>query len=65
MSDKAYLGDGVYVEHDNFDFGVILTTEDGYKVTNRIYLEPSVFRALEGYVNPPGKGGEESDSTQT
>ena len=63
MSSKAYLGDGVYVEHDGF--GVWLTAEDGRKVTDRIYLEPSVFRALEGYVNPPGKGGEESDSDET
>ena len=63
MSTKAYLGDGVYVENDGF--GVWLTAEDGIKVTDRIYLEPSVFRALEGYVNPPGKGGEESDSNET
>lgn len=41
---RAYLGDGVYVAHDNF--GVILTTEDGIRVTNTVYLEPEVWTAL-------------------
>lgn len=45
---KEYIGDAVYVAYDGF--GVVLTTEDGYSVTNRIVLEPEVWEALEGYV---------------
>ena len=46
--DKVYLGDAVYAEFD--DFGVVLTTEDGVSVTNKIVLEPEVIRAFEKYV---------------
>ena len=43
-AEKEYLGDGVYVEEEG---GMIkLTTEDGMRVTNCIYLEPDVWRAL-------------------
>ena len=63
MSKKAYLGDAVYADHDGF--GLVLTTEDGYSATNRIYLEPEVLRALEEYINLLKKGGEESDSDET
>ena len=48
MPEKRYLGDGVYVEFDGYQFK--LTTENGIRMTNTIYLEPSVFRALEQYV---------------
>lgn len=55
---KAYLGDGVYVAHD--DFGLVLTTEDGISILNRIVLEPDVYSALVAYVaalpsDPPGR----------
>ena len=46
--EKAYLGDGAYVEFDGF--GLSLTTEDGIRTTNRVYLEPEVFRALTAYM---------------
>jgi hypothetical protein len=40
----AYLGDGVYIQ---FQPGrMILTTEDGVSVTNRIVLEPEVWAQL-------------------
>lgn len=42
---KQYLGDAVYCEPDGHG-GVILTTEDGYRATNTIYLEPEVIRRL-------------------
>lgn len=42
---KAYLGDGVYVDHDGY--AVVLTTENGYESTNRIVLEPEVIAKLE------------------
>lgn len=45
--DKRYIGDGVYVAYDGH--GLILTTEDGVSVTNRIYLEPSVIDAMSQY----------------
>lgn len=42
---KTYLGDGVYVGFDGF--AAVLTTENGFSVTNEIMLEPAVFAALE------------------
>lgn len=39
--DKTYLGDGVYAENDEFG-DIVLTTETGVEVTNRIVLEPEV-----------------------
>lgn len=46
---KRYLGDGVYVQTDGWM--LILTTEDGIKTTNAIYLDPSVYQALLKYVD--------------
>lgn len=44
---KRYLGDSVYAEVAH---GMIkLTTENGWKVTNTIYLEPQVMQALQAY----------------
>ena len=41
---KQYLGDGVYVDvEENW---VVLTTEDGVKETNRIYLDQEVQLAF-------------------
>ena len=42
--DKAYIGDGAYVEFDGYR--LILTTSDGERDTNRIALEPVVFDKL-------------------
>jgi hypothetical protein len=44
-SDRAYLGDAVYVEIE--DGLVKLTTENGGETTNTIYLEVEVIDALE------------------
>lgn len=44
---KTYLGDGVYAE---LDYGVRLTTENGFRVTNTIVLEPEVLSALAVYM---------------
>ena len=54
---KEYIGDGVYAEHDFSD--LILTTENGVSVTNRIVLEPEVWRSLLAYVQHH-MGGEHS-----
>ena len=48
MSDgKTYLGDAVYADFDGWN--VVLTTEDGFSITNTIYLEPPVLDALADY----------------
>jgi ribosomal protein S27AE len=44
MSDKRYLGDGCYVEVD--DVGIVLTTENGIRVTNRIVFEVDTLVAF-------------------
>lgn len=45
---KQYIGDGVYVEYDNYQ--VILTTENGIQVTNTIVLEAEVLNNLNEYL---------------
>ena len=44
MIKKTYLGDGAYIDYDGHEF--ILTTENGIKTTNTIYLEPSSMDRL-------------------
>jgi hypothetical protein len=45
---KRYLGDSVYVD---FSYGqFVLTTEDGVRTTNTIFLEPEIYEALVAYV---------------
>lgn len=41
---KTYIGDGVYLDFDGYQF--VMTTENGIEVTNTIYLEPEVAIAL-------------------
>lgn len=41
---KAYLGDGVYADHDGYH--IILTTENGIETTNTIYLDSQVLNSL-------------------
>jgi hypothetical protein len=45
---KLYLGDGVYVDFDGY--ALVLTTENGLAVNDRIVLEPEVYAALLEYV---------------
>lgn len=53
MSDKRYLGDGVYAEWESLAFGdvLILTTEDGRSTTNTIHLDQERIRALRDFIN--------------
>ena len=48
---KTYLGDAVYAEV--VDGELVLTTEDGLHVTNRIVLEAVVWQALRHYMGLP------------
>ncbi len=48
MSRKQYLGDGAYVDFDGY--ALVLTAENGIEATDRVVLEPAVWRALEDYV---------------
>ena len=41
---KEYIGDGVYAECDGTE--IVLTTEDGIHIGNRIVLEPEVIKSL-------------------
>ena len=41
---KEYLGDSVYVVVE--DGMIKLTTENGYKVSNTIFIEPQVMEAF-------------------
>ena len=47
---KVYLGDGVFVQSDSLG-RVILSTEDGMEITNRIYLEPEQLHGLYLWLN--------------
>lgn len=40
-SEKAYLGDGVYMDFDGYH--IVLTTNNGREDTNTVYLEPEVL----------------------
>lgn len=50
---KVYLGDGAYAEIDSYG-DVVLTTEDGISVQNRVVLEPEVLTALLAYLRRAG-----------
>ncbi len=56
---KQYLGDAVYVDFDGYH--VVLTTEDGIRITNTICLEPRVFDALLKYYRALGASQEAPD----
>lgn len=43
---KEYIGDGVYVTIEGTTGAIILTAEDGVRITNTIYLEPDIWVAL-------------------
>jgi hypothetical protein len=59
---RAYLGDAVYVAYEAGD-QLVLTTENGVSVTNRIVLEPEVWEALKQFVRqtPVQQDEEEQD----
>lgn len=50
LTEKRYLGDGVYVRSAGYGTAIWLTTENGISETNRIMLAPEVDRALRRYM---------------
>jgi hypothetical protein len=48
VASKTYVGDGVYADWNRGE--LILTTEDGIRVTNVIVLEPTVLQSLIDYL---------------
>lgn len=46
---REYLGDSVYAAIDPYG-AVVLTTENGFRPTNTIVLEPEVLDALERWL---------------
>jgi hypothetical protein len=47
---KQYLGDGAYAEFDKHTGDLVLTTDNGIDVTNRIVLESTVLVVLLDYL---------------
>ena len=49
---KAYLGDGVYAEHDGFGVTIYTDRSGGQHgdVRHWIYLEPAVLAALNAFI---------------
>lgn len=55
---KEYLGDGLYVR---IEFGsLVLTSENGIKILDRVVLEPQVWEALLDYVARVNKQNDKS-----
>jgi len=54
VSKKLYLGDGVYVDASDDSYYIVLTTENGISVTNRIVMEPPVLDAFIEYLKARG-----------
>ena len=48
--EKRYLGDGAYVEVGCYPGEIIITTSDGIRTTNTIYLGPNEIVALGQFV---------------
>jgi hypothetical protein len=46
---KQYIGDGVYADFDGYY--LVLTSENGLRVLNTIYIEPEVLQELEAYID--------------
>lgn len=46
--EKQYLGDAVYVTYDGYN--TVLTTENGIRILNEIYLDPYVVEKLLRYL---------------
>ncbi len=47
---KAYLGDGVYLQEGSFRGELVLTTENGISVQNRVVLEDHVIGLIQAWI---------------
>lgn len=57
MANKRYIGDGVYAEWDDAWLDqLILYTDNGIAITNKIYLEPEVIENLLRYLQAKKSG---------
>ena len=56
---EVYLGDGVYTHFDGWH--IVVTTSDGYKTINEIYLDPDVFRSLVNFQKQVKEGNIEPE----
>ena len=48
--EKRYIGDGVYADFPD-NYHVRLTTEDGMRMTNEIFLNPEVLLAFAAFAD--------------
>ena len=55
--DVEYIGDGVYVDRNEYG-DVVLTTENGVRTTNTIVLEPIVWEKLSAWVSRVMRGND-------
>lgn len=49
LTERRYLGDGVYVSFDGYN--VVVFTSDGITDGVPVYMEPSVITAFQKYIN--------------
>lgn len=49
MMEKEYVGDGVYINVGDFHGQIVLTTENGICVENRIFLELEMIETISSY----------------
>ncbi len=47
---KTYLGDGAYVQEGSFRGELVLTTEDGISVQNRVVLEDVMVELIQAWI---------------
>jgi hypothetical protein len=48
LSLPVYLGDGLYAEYDGWQIRIYAS--NGVRVTNEVYLEPSVLQSFLSYI---------------
>lgn len=59
MTNETYLGDGLYVSHDGWQFALRAPGPGGDQT---VYLEPSVLSAFQRYVHETRKRYESADA---
>jgi len=62
MERKIYLGDGAYAEEGNYRGEIVVTTEDGVSVQNRVVLGPGEMRSLRDFDDALRRSYVEADS---